>query len=54
MSAAHPTFRGDLMRRMAAIQVQIDLLWRSERRDDRSQEERQELQRQLEELRLKI
>ena len=47
---AHRTFRGDLMRRMADIQAQIDLLRRSERRDDQSHTERQELQRQLAEL----
>ena len=54
MRDAHPTPRGDLLRRMAAIQVQIDLLLRSEKRDDQSQAERRELQRQLADLRLKM
>jgi hypothetical protein len=54
MRDGHPTSRGDLMRRMAAIHVQIDLLLRGGKRDDQSQEKQQELPRQLADLGLKM
>jgi hypothetical protein len=54
MSDAHPTPRGDLMRRMAAIQVQIDLLRRSGKPFDQIQAEVHKLERQLVDLRPKM
>ena len=49
-----PTLRGDLMRRLADIRAQIDLLRRNERWYDRSQEKQEGLQRQLAALKPRI
>jgi hypothetical protein len=54
MSERSGVFRGNLMRRMARIQAQIDLLIRSEKRDNRSQEKRRELEQKLVALKLKM
>ena len=50
MDSTSPTFRSDLMRQIAQLEEQIDLLFRSEKHDDKNREKQRELKRQIDEL----
>ncbi len=50
MSEVPPTHRGDIMRQIAAIEAQIDLLWKSESRSNDNREKQRELKRQIDAL----
>ena len=50
MSEGPPTYRSDIMRQIAAIEAQIDLLWKGETRDEKNRDKQRELERQIDAL----